>query len=526
MFEKLLSNLPYNPGLLKQITFYARRMRHEESIRRTGMIFVALAFTVQFVAFLAPPQASTAYSSSDMINGGISSKADAVSACKKNIKNYGDALWNFHITCNDVANTTKTTILSTDYNRNIYSLSWLPYGATNPTSGKPTYEQAINLSKVSETIYARRLDSADHKYPVSKYDVLKGTASNGRTFWIMFGCGNLVFVGVPTPAPICRYNGNVYYAGAQECNPPKKCPYNNAIAADSPKCFKPCPYDQSLPITAAKCTVCPYNNKLLKSNPKCPKPCTYNGALPANDKKCVPPCQYDKSILSTDKKCVKPCQYNQNLPADSPQCKPCDASTGSVDTLACLVEHKSAANITQNIADANGTTAQPNDTIVYTLFAQNKGKADIKNFVMQENLNDVLDYANVVDLHGGKKSDSGLVSWPATTIAAGATETHKITVQIKNPLPSTTPPVGDPNHFDHIITNVYGNSVSINLPLPPGAAPVVTAATTTALPNTGPGTGLIIAALVAIIAGYFFARARLLVNESMVVIQETNGGTL
>src|SRR6478736_4172204 len=101
MFEKLLANLPYNPGLRKQVAFYARRLRYEESIRRTGLFFIGLAFFVQFIAVLNPPQPTTAYSSSDMINGGISSKADAVSACRDNTKNYKDVLANFGVDCND-----------------------------------------------------------------------------------------------------------------------------------------------------------------------------------------------------------------------------------------------------------------------------------------------------------------------------------------------------------------------------------------------------------------------------------------
>ncbi|HEY1064359.1 MAG TPA: hypothetical protein VGE30_03645 [Candidatus Saccharimonadales bacterium] len=479
MFEKLLANLPYNPDLVKQISFYAGRLKREQAVRRTGLVFIVLAFMVQFFAFISPPQeTSAAYSNSDMINNGITSKADAVAACRDNIKNFGDVMWNFHITCADIANASVTTIRSTDYNERLYSMSWHSYGQNNPRTGKPTDETPYNLPKVAETLYARKLNSAD-TIPFSTYRVLKGENSKGRTFYIMFDCGNLMFVGLPNPADICRRDGNIYYAGDERCNPPKP---------EEP--VKVCPFDKSLPLNSPKCK----------------------------------PCKFDNTIPADSRKCVKPCPYNENLPKDSSKCRPCKEGTIE-DAAACIVERKTASNKTQGITEANNTTAQPNDVIVYTLFAENKGKAAVKNFVMQENLSDVLDYAVVVNLHGGKLAKtSNIVSWPATTIKPGDTLTHKITVRVKNPLPTNTPPAGDPSHFDLVMTNVYGNAVNIKLPSPTPTAvtPVITASEE--LPKTGPGTGLVIAGLVVITAGYFFSRTRLLVDESMIVIQEANVG--
>lgn len=61
MFEKLLSALPsyYDSGVARQVSFYARRMREESTIRRTGLIFIVLAFLIQFFAVLNPPQPAT-----------------------------------------------------------------------------------------------------------------------------------------------------------------------------------------------------------------------------------------------------------------------------------------------------------------------------------------------------------------------------------------------------------------------------------------------------------------------------------
>lgn len=456
MFEKLLANLPYNPNLTKQISFYARRMRHEESIRRTGLVFIVLAFMVQFFAFMSPPAATTAYSSSDMINGGISSKADAVSACRQNVKNYGDALSNFGVRCSDIADSSITSVRSTDFNNQLFSMSWLPYGQTNPHSGKPTDETAYNLTAVAETMYARRLISAD-TIPFSTYQVLKGTNKDGHTFFIMFGCGNLMTVGTP--------NISVEYGVGHVTTP--------AVGH-------------------------------------------------------VEMCALDNSIPKDSKRC-KPCKYDSSVLADSPKCKPCKGG-GSNDAQACIVEHKTAANRTQGIANADGTTAKPNDIIVYTLFAENTGKAAVKDFAMQENLSDVLDYATVTDLHGGKQSKRNVITWPSEAIKPGSTLTHKISVRVQGTLSNSTPTATDPYHFDHVMTNVYGNAVNIKLPITtPGTLAPITSTTVSsseALPNTGPGSGLVLAGSIVVVAGYFFARARLLVDESMILVQEATTGGL
>jgi len=69
------------------------------------------------------------------------------------------------------------------------------------------------------------------------------------------------------------------------------------------------------------------------------------------------------------------------------------------------------------------------------------------------------------------------------------------------------------------MTNVYGNAINIKLP----ASPVKTieVATTTTLPNTGPGTTLFIAASLVIMTGYFYSRSSLLARESEIAIKET-----
>src|SRR5437763_1435221 len=75
MFNKLLSNLPFNPSLINQVSFYAKRLKHESSVRRLGFILVALTMVLQLFAVLSPAQPSLAESPNDIVRGGVASVA-------------------------------------------------------------------------------------------------------------------------------------------------------------------------------------------------------------------------------------------------------------------------------------------------------------------------------------------------------------------------------------------------------------------------------------------------------------------
>jgi uncharacterized repeat protein (TIGR01451 family) len=463
MFEKLLAVLPYNPGLVHQMAFYSRRMREEASIRRTGLIFLVLAFMVQFFAVISPPQPTVADSTNDLVNGGISSAADAAAKCRDNVRNYGDVLEYYGISCSDVRNGDTISLSSTAHEGSLFSFGWHSYGPRNPSSGKKTYEQPVNLPGVSRNVYMRHLDSFDTG-PNSTYQALAIRNSEGKRFYILFSCGNLVSIGLPTP-----------------------------VAKPTPP---PAPTSAPTPVVT---TTTPAPTPTATVTPKC----AYNPSLPADSPLCFQQCQYDNSI-----------------PADSASCKPCEKSVGSTDAVACINVHKTAANVTAGLPDANNTTANAGDIITYSLSAQNNGKADIKGFVFSEGISDVLDYADATDLHGGTIDSNNQVGWPAETIAAGATAKHEITVKVKDPIPQTPVSSSDPAHFDLIMTNVYGDTVNIRLP----GSPLKTVETTTAsLPNTGPGTTLFLAACIVIMSGFFYSRSQLLAKESSIAVQETAG---
>ncbi len=476
MFKKLLSNLPFNPSLIGQVSFYAKRLHRESVARRAGFVAMALALVLQMFAVISPPQPSLASSSSDLITGGFSKQSEAVTSCKQDERDYKKILAHYGITCQDVADAHNTTIAPRDYDSKLHSMGRLSYG----TSG----ETPVKISGAG-TLYLRHFYSLNYG---NSYKALTGTTKYGMKFFILYGCGNLVLIGIP--------------------NPPKKCQYNSNLPANSPDCFKPCPIKgkESIPATSPQCfEPCPYNKSIKASSPDCYQHCTVKGkeSLPKDSPDCFVPCVYDASVAASDT-----------------NCKPCEASQTSVDKTSCLIYSKTAANLTANIPNADGTTAHANDQIEYSIKTTNNGKADIKAFAVSENISDVLDYATVVDLHGGTIDSSNVVSWPKTDIKAGATNTQKITVKIKDPIPNTPASSSDPAHFDMTMTNVYGNA--INIKLPPTVIKTTELVTTT-LPNTGPGTSLLIASITTMVIGYFFARSRLLAKELDIVRTDFSG---
>jgi uncharacterized repeat protein (TIGR01451 family) len=485
MFEKLLKNLPYNPSLVHQLKFYAKRLHSEESIRRTGLVFIVLAFFVQFLAVASPPQVTATNSVNDLINGGITSKSEAVSACRQNVRHYGQIMDYYGIRCSDIADATTMTIKSTDHDKKLYSMGWIPQGDKNNLTGKQTGETRVDIPDINDPLYWRFLWSWD-SYSYSTYKALKLKNIEGKTYYILFNCGNLVTIGIPKPYQ------------------PPKCQWNKNLLASDKRCHPPvCPQDHSIYVTNPKCKACPYDSNILKS-----------------DKRCVQcPNPNHPDVTKSSPKCKPVCPYNDNFDKDSPNCKPCKESDNRRDILACVKIHKTASDTTQGWSDANNRTAQPGDIIVYRLYAKNNGKATVERFVIEENLSDVMDYATVTNLDGGKLDPVTHVAiWKARDIPPGQTIMHRITVQVKDPVPQTPASTSDPNHFDHTMTNVYGNTITIKVP---GTTITTIETTASTLPKTGPGTSLMIGAAIFIVAGYFFARARLLATETVLAIQQT-----
>ena len=550
MFKKLLSNLPYNPSLIGQVSFYAQRLHKESSVRRAGFVMTALAMLIQMFAVVSPPQASLQASpNTDLINGGFSTKDEAVRHCRNNTQDYKTILNHFGITCENISDSSVTSIQPRDHNGKLYSMGRLAYGVEGETP--------LRVPGAG-TFYARHFWSLNHD---PSYKALKVTTAQGKTIFILFACGNLVTVGVPTPPPppppqdVCD-NIPGLQTDKADCD---VCEDTPGIQTDKSKCDK-CPNIDGVQLKESDCDVCP-NKAGTQNNPNnkcdvCPKKpgvqttvaqcdvCPNRDGIQVDITNCdvcpdTPGTQNTKSQCDvcpniagtqTDKsKCdlcpdtpgtqssttqCDVCPERSGVQTDQNDCKPCENSQTNNDLTACLDYKKTAKNITQNISDANNTTAKPGDVIEYSLTTTNSGKVNIKDYQVTEGVGDVLDYADVVDLHGGTKGAYDIVSWPKGEIKAGKSTTHRVTVKIKEVLPNTPASSSDPEHFNMVMTNVYGNAININLP------PSIikrTEIATKELPNTGPGTSLAIGFTATFVIAYFFARSRLLAKELDVV---------
>ncbi len=238
--------------------------------------------------------------------------------------------------------------------------------------------------------------------------------------------------------------------------------------------------------------------------------CPTNPTLPKDDTKCQQPC---------------PIEGKQNLPAGDPGCKPCEESKQSQDgkDLSCLELHKKARNITQQIENANGTKANAGDTIEYTLSVTNKSKETRNAFVVEEAIGDVMEYADVIDASGATYATNPvkMLTWKPVDIKPNETINRTVLVKIKSTIPTTPASTSDSSSYDMKMFNVYGDSVTIDLPQNPVK---VAEQTITSLPSTGLGANVVISTILIMVVTYFYFRSRTMVKELGLVRQQFNYG--
>ncbi len=182
MFKKLLSNLPFNPSLITQVSFYAKRLHKEAVLRRAGLIMVSLAMAVQLFAVISPAEASNQCSSNDVVRCGFSTRDEAVQKCNSNAYGYGSILSYYGITCAMVANASTQSVKSTANGNTLYSMGRNPYS-------KPG-EYAVDIPNAGH-FYLRPLSSWDSA-GASTYRMLTLKTPDGQPFMLMYDCGNIV----------------------------------------------------------------------------------------------------------------------------------------------------------------------------------------------------------------------------------------------------------------------------------------------------------------------------------------------
>ncbi|PLS80632.1 hypothetical protein CYG49_04710 [Candidatus Saccharibacteria bacterium] len=221
------------------------------------------------------------------------------------------------------------------------------------------------------------------------------------------------------------------------------------------------------------------------------------------------------------------CPLNPSLLASSSECQPCpgDASIWIKDKRceAVIAQGKEVRNLTQNIDDANNTTAKAGDRIEYSIYAENTGLTPA-TVDMKEELADVLEYASLQNLSGGQFDDKAKVlNWGTVTLQPNEKHVRKFVVQVLSTVPATPQGTSEPGSYDCIMSNSFGNNTTLNVECP--AAKVVESAVKE-LPHTGPGANAAFGIGIAMVVTYFYARTRQLNKEVRLIRHDFNAGTI
>lgn len=636
MFRKLVSNLPFSPGLINQVGFYADRLRQERSIRRMGFVFIALTMVVQILAVAVPPERSLASSSNHIING-IKTRNDILSAWDQTGSDIPKIYGAFGVTRADIEklpNNPNSTVKSTgaDYwsiGRN--SLSGYSGVAQKYKNSQLTVQydgQDTTTTRDDRYVYHRQLKAWDIRNPYNVYKAFKGTISaTGDTFWILVDCGNLTVIGKYKPPkeeppkpkitikksivdrPTTLNPGDTYTYRLEYRNTVKDSLAENVVIEDQldTKYFDVISPKEHLTTTGffrysvgglaytdnykvltitvrlkdqitsgtSVCNVARItstNASTMNGNEVCIgviTPCPYDDSIPdVNNPNCVEPklvCSVvDAAINRTTRKVtyktivtstnplnttVKRYDYDygdgseesfesnqlshqamhtyapgdyettvtvyyRTTGQDEANDKNVSCTTPiSFDEDEPLGQTKDVKNITQNKEgeSAISSLVEAGDVLEYGLTTINSQNYDRVEIEVSDYIGDILDYATLdlafLEEQGGTYDDkTNKLIWEDITIPANSSVVQYFRVKIKDPIPSTNSPSAVSTNYDCKISNEYGTEItmSINCPLVKGLE---------TLPNTGPGSSLIMMTGITSVIGYFFARSRLLAKE-------------
>jgi hypothetical protein len=197
MFKKIVSNLSFSPALVGQLGFYAKRLKKEETTRRLGLIFVALALVVQCLAVFQPPESANAASSNDLVYGGLGlgsnrsinhflAPYDANTNHLKDIMNY------MGISRDEIAGAQFGSFITGAK----YSWGHNPIHTSSSLEKPTTITDPTGVTPIT-TVYSRPLSLSNGSH--AKIYAYIGHSSRVGWFALMQACGNLVTDIVPPP---------------------------------------------------------------------------------------------------------------------------------------------------------------------------------------------------------------------------------------------------------------------------------------------------------------------------------------
>ncbi|MDK2898900.1 MAG: hypothetical protein PWQ10_87 [Patescibacteria group bacterium] len=467
MFKKIISNLPFSPALIGQLSFYAKRLKKEEITRKLTVFFVILALVVQSLAVFQPPESANASSSNDLVPGGLGlgenrSLSNFLAPYDANTNKLRDVMNYAGITRDEILSTQFTSFKVGD------KLSWGYSPTFSYEQGERQHDVYSTEGQQVTTVYSRPLNLRNNRND----DIWGWIGHSEKMGWfgIMQACGNLVTDTVPIIVP--------------------KCDINPSLAANDPNCIA-CPSDTKLWINDPACT------KVTPPTPPTPTPAT-------------PKCDLNPSLDADDPNCIS-CPGNPKLWIDDPTCVP------------NIIKSKKATNITQGSINATTSKANANDKISYTITTENKGLNSI-NTELKENLMDILEYSTIVDNGGGTLDNkTNVLSWPNVTIYPGTKQTRTFVIKVLDPIPATAQGSSNRTSYDCIMTNTFGNAVEIEVKCP---TVKVVEKTTSELPKTGATENMLFIGIILAITTYFYTRTREINKEIRLVRKNINAGSI
>jgi hypothetical protein len=423
MHKQIISNLAFSPTTMSQVSFYAKRLKKEESIRRLGLVLVLFSMFIQIFAATVPPEKSVSASDNDVVRGGV-----------KNIKQFKNAYDSkadvralykrFGIEPGDIT-AAKTREVS---------FNFPTQGAQGTkTVGRVNYtytnDHKLKGKFAGEEFFSRSAAEWGGSTPAIRFNGQhKGT--DGRYFevWIIKDCGNIAF------RPV---DGKL----------------DSVIEGPKVKTVTPAPFVGTTPTPAPTPTPTP-------TPPPTPQP----------------------------------------QPEPEPELNP-------------ETHRKTAINVTQGLSaeETPGSKVKANDVIEYSLITTNPNDQIMKDYLVEDYIGDLLDYADLdeqflVKQGGTYDAASKKVIWTIQTIPAKGELKNTFRIKMKPSIPVTNNPNTTAPDYDCKMQNGYGNEVVLNV----DCSVVKTVET---LPNTGPGTTIAIAVSISTLSGYFLMRNRMLSKE-------------
>lgn len=520
MFKKIVSQLSFSPALVGQLSFYAKRLRKEQTTRRLGLVFVALALVVQSLVVFQGPEPANASSNNDFIVGGLGlgsarSLNNFLGPYDRNERHMKDIMNYFGIT--------REEITATSFQQ-VPVGAKLSYGFETRASSTPVTITDANYNPVT-TIYGRPMTAIGNK-PTDKIWAYVGYSAKFGWFAIMQSCGNLMTdrlppVPTPPPAPAKVVTSKTGLNATQNVDASK----TTAKANDK------ITYTLKVSNTGGTATNIDIADN-LKDVLGFSKLTDLGGGTfnASNSKLSWPTASLAPGATITKQYTV---QMNSSLVTAKTDCVMKNSFFDTVVTVpvgcttppAVIKFNKTAINVSQGNVDASKVTAKEKDRITFTLTASNTG-GTAKNITFEDNIGDALEYAKLVEDGGGTyNKDTRILSWPEVSLKPGETQVRTFTIQILDAIPATPQGTSDPSSYDCRIENVF-YTAEIIIPVTCTTPPKVIETIVTELPTTGPRENMIFAGVLFAIVVFFYLRSRQLGTEVRLIRRDINGGTI